>query len=320
MIIGHTTIVAYLSKCIERKRFSHAYLFDGPEGVGKTAVSHYFVKLLHCTERKGCGLCDNCRELDKGIFPEHTTVTLKEGASEIGIKEVRQLLKFVAFTSARSQYKSVIIEKADWLTEEAVNALLKILEEPRGDTVFILISDFGKGLPQTILSRVEHVRFGVVKPPLITEGLLARGYGKKETEDAVRYGVRRPGFALRYIENKDRVNEDHQNLIHLVTIVKEQSLDERFREVLSLLEDTKRRKTFLMTFSFFLRDLLLSHEGVDAHYMSAYFSKNDLSKMKDRYTPEELLTLLRIVRDTEFMLAHTNVSPRLALEVLMLHI
>ncbi|HOO71900.1 MAG TPA: DNA polymerase III subunit gamma/tau [Spirochaetota bacterium] len=150
-----------LRNSILNSRISHAFLFAGPRGVGKTTMARVLAKALNCLSFDGptpdpCGTCDNCREIKEGTSFDVIEI---DGASNRGIDDVRELRENVNFAPLKSRYKVYIIDEVHMLTKEAFNALLKTLEEPPPHVVFIFATTEMHQIPETILSRCQKFFF-----------------------------------------------------------------------------------------------------------------------------------------------------------------
>ncbi len=159
-VVGQDVPVRIIRNALKRGNVSHAYLFAGPRGVGKTTVARILAKALNCVslseEGEPCGSCENCIEIDRGSFPDLVEI---DAASNRGIDDVRAIREAVNYRPLKGSYKVYIIDEAHMLTKEAFNALLKTLEEPPPNTVFILCTtEYDRILP-TILSRCQRIIF-----------------------------------------------------------------------------------------------------------------------------------------------------------------
>lgn len=148
-----------LQNAILTDRVSHAYIFSGPRGSGKTTLARILAKALNCPNRKGyepCCVCDSCISIDKGNHPD---VLELDAASNRGIDEVRRIRDAVVFKPMMGSYKIYIIDEFHMLTREAFNALLKTLEEPPTRVVFVLATTNLERVPPTIVSRCQVIEF-----------------------------------------------------------------------------------------------------------------------------------------------------------------
>ncbi len=148
-----------LRNSIKIGRISHAYIFAGPRGVGKTTMARILAKSLNCVEGPTdtpCGVCENCLEIRNGTSFDVMEI---DGASNRGIENVRELRENVNFAPVKTRYKVYIIDEVHMLTKEAFNALLKTLEEPPAHVVFIFATTELHQIPETILSRCQKYYF-----------------------------------------------------------------------------------------------------------------------------------------------------------------
>lgn len=155
-------ITKTLRNAIKNSRISHAYLFCGPRGVGKTTVARLLAKSLNCKNRKPtgepCNECDSCKEINNDNR-NHPDVFEIDGASNRNIEDVRELKEKVKYGPVRSKYKIFIIDEVHMLTGASFNALLKTLEEPPPYVIFIFATTSPEKVPLTILGRCQKFDF-----------------------------------------------------------------------------------------------------------------------------------------------------------------
>ncbi|MDD5067152.1 MAG: DNA polymerase III subunit gamma/tau [bacterium] len=158
-LIGQKPISETLKNAIEMGKVSHAYLFSGPRGVGKTSAARILAKSLNCLQKTShdpCGKCQNCEDISRGGSLDVIEI---DGASNRGIDEIRELKEKVNYSPIHSQYKVYIIDEVHMLTTPAFNALLKTLEEPPRHIIFIFATTEAHLIPLTVLSRCQRFDF-----------------------------------------------------------------------------------------------------------------------------------------------------------------
>ena len=158
-IIGQEHIVQTLTNAISAGMVSHAYLFSGPRGSGKTSIARIFAKAVNCEDKKNhepCNKCSSCSEINAGKAMDLIEI---DAASHRGVDEMKELREGIRFVPTKSKYKVYIIDESHQITKDAANALLKTLEEPPGQAIFILATtEFHKMIP-TVLSRGQRFNF-----------------------------------------------------------------------------------------------------------------------------------------------------------------
>ncbi|OHB17321.1 MAG: DNA polymerase III, subunit gamma and tau [Parcubacteria group bacterium RIFCSPLOWO2_01_FULL_40_65] len=172
-VVGQEHIVKSLQGALELGKISHAYLFIGPRGTGKTTMARLLAKTLNCEKKDAngkepCNICFICKEFNEGRNLDLTEI---DAASNRGIDEIRNLRESVRFGPTHSYYKVYIIDEVHQLTDAAFNALLKTLEEPPSHAIFILASTEPQKIPETISSRTQQFNFRNLTQSQILEKL-----------------------------------------------------------------------------------------------------------------------------------------------------
>ncbi len=199
-LLGQPGAVRIIQRALREDRVSHAYLFSGPRGCGKTSMARIFAKALNCQNLlegpEPCGVCSSCESIRLG---DNLDVVEIDAASNRGIDEIRELKEQVALAPYGERWKVYIIDEVHMLTEHAFNALLKTLEEPPEYALFILATTEPHKVPVTIRSRCQHLPFhripGEIMIPLLEE--VARGEGVEPSSEALWEIARSGDGALR---------------------------------------------------------------------------------------------------------------------------
>ena len=160
-VVGQKAIVQTLKNALKENKIAHAYLFCGPRGTGKTSMARLFAKALNCSNGLGnqCNNCDNCKQITNGSHPDVFEI---DAASNSSVDNVRKLIEEIAFAPIMGRYKVYIIDEVHSLSGSAFNALLKTLEEPPSNVVFILATTEPNKVLPTIMSRVQRFDFSKV--------------------------------------------------------------------------------------------------------------------------------------------------------------
>ncbi|MGB9804241.1 DNA polymerase III subunit delta' [Desulfofundulus sp.] len=320
-IIGHGEIVRALRRAVEQDRVSHAYLFAGPDGVGKTTTALAFGAALLCRypgSGDACGKCRDCRQVAGQNHPDLHRIA-PDGAS-IKIGQVREMLHRIALSPYQGQRQIFLVEQADMMTGEAANCLLKTLEEPPAGTVIILISGRPQALLPTILSRCQIFTFhplpaGQVVSILQKEMAASRG----ELELLARLTGGCPGRAVRLAGVDGGYSAFRQRVVDLAAGLGRASFTEACRQAALLAEDKELALACLEFFLLWYRDLLVWKETGAGGLL---FNQDYLSLVEREarfYSSTRLLAMIREIEKTRDSLM-ANVNTRLALEVLFMRL
>ena len=187
-VCGQEVIVTTLKNSIIYDKLSHAYLFIGPRGTGKTSIAKIFAKTINCETHKDGISCENCEICKMSNNNENVDIIELDAASNNGVDQVREIKNRINLMPTFSKYKVYIIDEVHMLTTEAFNALLKTLEEPPKHIIFILATTDVQKVPLTIISRCQCFEFKSISDTLMTERI--KDICKKEKikieEDAIK--------------------------------------------------------------------------------------------------------------------------------------
>ena len=282
MYIGHEKTAQYFDRLIQKNNLAHAYLFVGPEGVGKTGFAENLGMKLFCSEAEGpCGQCVNCRSLSRGVHPdliavepESETDSGKTKKSRIGIGQIKELQKKLSFFPYQANRKIALIKEAEFITEDAANSLLKTLEEPSSSSMLILISSFPEMILPTLVSRCQTVNFSFLSGQKMEEFADSRGKMQKlepaEAEIVRLLSVGRPGFLDNFLKNSVL----RKFLLAQAAFFKDvfnKDLSEIFSEVKKLAENQEKLKWALFVWLTLGRSLLIGSGKGDKKFQDRAF-------------------------------------------------
>lgn len=317
-IKGQDRAVFLLKKSILNNRIAHAYLFTGLDGVGKKTSALALAKALNCErpiDAEACGECLSCRKIASRSHPD--VMLIEPDGASIKIEQIRKMRSSVFLMSYESKYKVIIIDDAHLMTIEAFNSLLKVLEEPPQDTIFILITSEPQQLPDTILSRCQNIQFmpldsNVIKS--LISNLNPEQIGNIEVFSKLARGSLKK---TQEVINEGELQLVRQELFEILTQINSMSFADIILWCNKWEKDREGVKILLEMIQFWFRDLLIwkttHNEALIINYDYIESLKEDTLDMNQI---DEALKLIH--KSLQYL--NSNVNPRLILDVLLLKI
>jgi len=315
-IIGHERQKDVLRRAINNERLAHAYLFAGPEGVGKRLTALALVRVLFCTELRGCGECPPCRKVDHHNHPD--LHILEPDGTSIKIEQVRKIQRDLNLRPHEAARKVCLIEAAESMTVGAANALLKTLEEPRGDTLLILLSSQPQRLLETIRSRCQPLFFARQPFELLRNTLQAQ-LGVSDAEAHVLAALADGSFKKAFGKDRSLYLEERRNLLKTLTSLSPGSILPTLEFAEQLAADKSTLPDILEIFQAFYRDVLMCMHGRD----SAELVNLDLTEKVHRVAARE--EVVGILQKLDALVAarrqlERNLNTQLVVENLLLRL
>ena len=320
-VLGQEHVTSVLKNQIKTGKISHAYLFSGERGCGKTSCAKIFAKAVNCLNPKDgspCNECENCKTI---INDETLDVVEMDAASNRGIDDIRQIREKVIYPPNKLKYKVYIIDEAHMITREAFNALLKIMEEPPKHLIFILATTEIEKIPATILSRVQKFEFNSINSDNIIKqiDIILNDMNIEMDMDAKYLIVEKANGAMRdalsildqilSIGNDsyslDEVEKllgkvDYSDIDSLLKYILEEDRESALNTVFKLRKQNKARVDILEDLTEYLRDIML--------YKTANIFDSFKSESKKKFIIEESnnIDINRIIDSLEILIDYKN--------------
>ncbi len=323
-LIGHEWAVALLQHDLARDRLRHAYLFVGPEGVGKRTLAAELARALLCGGAEPpCDQCRHCLLAAKAAHPDLLTITpvisgKRVRAEKIRIEPVRQLIYDLSLKPVEAKRRVAHLLDFDAANAEAMNALLKTLEEPPGGVTVLLTAESTDALLPTIVSRCEVIALRPLPLAVVREALITRWLIPREQADLLAHlSGGRLGWAVRLAQDAEALAERRQKLDEVQQLLGAPRLV-RFQYVEKLTRGASldRLQATLELWQSFWRDVLLAGAQAAAP-LTNLDRQAAIRQLAGRLPPDAARRALHAIRRTRDLLAR-NVNARLALENLLL--
>ena len=315
---GHAEIISRLRALAAAQRLPHALLFCGMEGVGKRRTARVLARTLLCT-RGGdapCGCCDACRTMAAGVHPDYFEVVPEvrgKGAAMIRTEAVRDILIAASGAPVQAQRRIILIDGAETMNETAANRLLKTLEEPSGEVLFILVTHAYDAVLPTIRSRAVRIAFGALPRVEIAAALMERG-----VEDAAALAALADGSLGRAYALADEGLALRDEALDLLAQLRTLGIEDLWGRAAEIGARPHAERTAWIGFlQMALRDLLILHEDGAASELYHIDRRAELTALLTQLTRADLFALMEETRQLTRRFA-ANVNPALQVEAFLL--
>jgi len=342
-VVGQEHIVRTLKNAILANRISHAYLFTGPRGVGKTTMARLLAKAVNCISPVAGEPCNHCVRCEEIMSSAVTDVIEIDAASNGLVDDARELREKVRYAPITCRYKVMIIDEVHMMSNAAFNALLKTLEEPPAHSIFILATTESHKVPATIVSRCQRFDFRRIPAKEITERLAVMAAAENITidEEALHQVARAADGSLRdaqslfdqivsfsgsRIETTDVVTVlglvDAQVYIDLVDAIAERNAARALSVINALVDSGADLRQFMKEWVEYWRSLVVAQVMPDRLDQVLDLASNMLeavARQSRLFASEELTSLAKLAADTDDELRRTQ-NPRIVLELLLVRL
>jgi DNA polymerase-3 subunit delta' len=313
-ILGHERQKEILNRSLAGGRLAHAYLFSGPDGIGKRLMALALARAIVCHEQRGCGNCQACRKIDHRNHPD--LHVLEPDGNSIKIEQVRAFQKDLNLKPLEAPRKICLIEEADCMTVGAANALLKTLEEPRGDTLLILLSAHPNRLLETIRSRCQPLPF-TRHPNSRIQAQLEQQLDIDSTEAHVLAALSEGSFKKAFGKDRELYLEERRKLLKTLTGLSSGSILPILDFAEQIAADKSVLPDILEIFQAFYRDVMMTLQGRGDDDLVNLDLKEKIHRVSGRENIASILAKIEALIEVRRQLDR-NVNRQLAMEVLLL--
>jgi DNA polymerase III subunit delta' len=315
-IYGHHKQIGMLKKALTQKRVGQAYIFSGPDAVGKRTLALEFAQSLNCEKvdkfYDACGQCPSCLKAQHGNHSD--IISVQADGQFIRINTIRDIQEQMKFKPLEGRLRVFIIGEADRMNEQAANALLKTLEEPSAANLLILITSRPYSLPATILSRCRHLRFNPLPMDTVAEFLMAHLVMDK-SQALLLAGLSGGSIGQALLQNGEAMIAYRADMRQILTAATKRDPFSLLSLASFLGQDKNEIKRGLDILNTFFRDALVLKETREVQMLINQDSTSFIASLASRLSGEQILqNMARVAKARETM--ELNVNKSLTLETM----
>lgn len=297
MIVGNKKKIDILRQIIKSNNIPHAMIFSGPEMIGKKKIAIEFIKNIFCEEL--CGECYFCKSIEYN--PDINIISPVEG--NIEIEEIRKAKERLSLKPYHNKIKALIIDDSHLMKSDAQNAFLKMLEEPKGDTLIIFITPFREMLLKTIRSRAQEIKFSLVGNEEIEKYLISLGASSKKAKEISLISSGQIGKAINFFEDKSKMDFFNKSIEDIIFLSRS-NISQRFQYAEKLKDDKIKIIEILDIWERFLRREIL---------LKVFNYKSSVN-----YSLQKTKELIDELEKIKYIIESSNINKRIAFESLLI--
>ena len=297
MIVGNEKKIDILRQIIKSNNIPHAMIFSGPEMIGKKKIAIEFIKNIFCEEL--CGECYFCKSIEYN--PDINIISPVDG--NIEIEEIRKAKERLSLKPYHNKIKALIIDDSHLMKSDAQNAFLKMLEEPKGDTLIIFITPFREMLLKTIRSRAQEIKFSLVGNEEIEKYLISLGASSKKAKEISLISSGQIGKAINFFEDKSKMDFFNKSIEDIIFLSRS-NISQRFQYAEKLKDDKIKIIEILDIWERFLRREIL---------LKVFNYKSSVN-----YSLQKTKELIDELEKIKYIIESSNINKRIAFESLLI--